>query len=245
MATTDPEDREQLLEAAEALLLAKYADGRPWLDPVRAMHAVRAAADGYDAAAGPEAPDVPAADLLAALTQLTEARAALDTLERDLTRGARQRGASWTEVAASLDLASRSSAESRYTRLERSAATYRGDRYPDKQRAERARDRAADAWIRAHEPRLRDAVWNFACVNDRWPQLARHATADQFAIWVREDDGAALAARLRDMQLLLDAHGDTAPTPEAIEARDEALALLAELRAARHGLPAPGAEAAG
>jgi hypothetical protein len=41
------------------------------------------------------------------------------------------------------------------------------------------------------------------------------------------------------MQLLLDAHGDTAPTPEAVEARDEALALLAELRAARHGLPAP------
>ncbi|MFJ9412496.1 hypothetical protein [Streptomyces sp. NPDC101393] len=60
-------------------------------------------------------------------------------------------------------------------------------------------------------------------------------------MWVREDDGPGLADRLRGLQLLRDAHGDTAPTTEAAEARDQALALLAELRAARHGLPAESA----
>ncbi|MFJ8650056.1 hypothetical protein ACIRNI_28565 [Streptomyces sp. NPDC093546] len=38
--------------------------------------------------------EVPAADVLTALTQLDEARAALDTLEHDLTRAARKRGTS-------------------------------------------------------------------------------------------------------------------------------------------------------
>lgn len=57
------------------------------------MHAVRTAADRYGLENAAQT-EVPAADVLAALTQLDEARAALDTLERDLTRAAgRQAGA--------------------------------------------------------------------------------------------------------------------------------------------------------
>ncbi|MEU2062347.1 hypothetical protein [Streptomyces sp. NPDC013455] len=96
--TTDAETRQQVLEDAEALLRAKYDGGRDWLDPVRVMHAVRAAADRYGLDDAEQA-EVPADDILAALTQLDEARAALDTLERDLTRVARRRGASWQQVA--------------------------------------------------------------------------------------------------------------------------------------------------
>lgn len=68
------------------------------------MHAVRAAADRYGLD-GQEQGEVPAVDVLAALTQLDEARAALDTLERDLTRAARRRGATWQQVADHLGLA--------------------------------------------------------------------------------------------------------------------------------------------
>ncbi|MFJ4343225.1 hypothetical protein [Streptomyces sp. NPDC088915] len=235
MAKTDPEDLEQRRQEAEALLLAKYSGGRDWLDPVRVMHAVRAAADRY----GPEdaeQTEVPAADVLAALTQLDEARAALDTLERDLIRAARRREASWQQIADHLGLASRSSAESRAVRLERDAATYRGDRYPEKQRAERARDRAGDAWCRANEARLRAATRSLARLDDRWEQLARTASAEQLDTWQRDLDGPALAARLRSLRLILDSYGAELPDDTAAAAaRNEVLALLDELIAARHG----------
>jgi type II secretory pathway component PulJ len=243
MAKTDPEDREQLLTDAEALLLAKYAGGRDWIDPVRVMHAVRAAADRYGLDDQEQA-EVPADDVLAALTQLDEARAALDTLERDLTRAARRRGASWQQVADHLGLASRSSAESRFVRLERDAATYRGDRYPERQRAERARDRAGDAWSRANEPHLRAAVWSLACLNDGWERLARTASAERLTSWHRELDGPALAARLKTLRRILDPVDGDLPadgTPAAA-ARTEVLALLDELLAARHGTDAPAEE---
>ncbi|MBZ3918161.1 hypothetical protein [Streptomyces acidiscabies] len=236
MAKMDPEAREQLLEGAETLLLTKYSGGRDWIEPVRVMHAVRAAADRYGLDDAEQA-EVPADDVLAALTQLDEARAALDTLERDLTRAARRRGASWQQVADSLGLATRSSAESRFVRLERDAATYRGDRYPERQRAERARDRAGEAWCRANAPRLRAAVWSLACLDDSWPQLARTAPAEKLDTWHRELDGPGLAARLRALRLILDSYGAELPAgTEAAAARDEVLGLLEELHAARHGL---------
>ncbi|MEU3220138.1 hypothetical protein [Streptomyces sp. NPDC006971] len=243
MAKPDYETREQRLQEAEALLLARYSGGRDWIDPVRVMHAVRAAADGYGVLDDGEQAEVPADDVLAALTQLDEARAALDTLERDLTRAARKRGASWQQVADSLGLATRSSAESRYVRLQRDAATYRGDRYPERQRAERARDRAGAAWSRENEARLRAAVWSLACLDDEWEQLARTAPAERLAGWHRELDGPGLAARLSKLRLVFDSYGAELPvgTPAAA-ACNEVLALLAELRAARHGTSSPAEE---
>ncbi|MFE7616538.1 hypothetical protein [Streptomyces sp. NPDC057496] len=81
---------------------------------------------------------MPADDVLAALTRLDEVRTALETLKRDLTRAARARRASWQQVADDLGPDSRSSAESRFVRLERDAAGCRGDRCPERQRAERS-----------------------------------------------------------------------------------------------------------
>ncbi|WP_427251106.1 hypothetical protein [Bacillus cereus] len=241
---TDPEAREQRLQEAEALLLAKYGGGRDWIEPVRVMHAVRAAADGYGVLDDTQhPPEVPADDVLAALTQLDEARAALDTLERDLTRAARERKASWQQIADALGLASRTSAESRYVRLQRDAASYRGDRYPELQRAERARDRAGDAWCHAHEARLRDAAWTLATINDQWPRLAERATSAQLADWAARLDAPALAARLAGLELMLDTYGAEAPTEEAARAREEVLALMAAHRAARHHLPVPRTDA--
>ncbi|RLU79693.1 hypothetical protein CTZ27_36280 [Streptomyces griseocarneus] len=241
----DHEEREQALEAAEELLLAKYSGGRAWLDPVHALHAVRAAAHGHDVD-GRETPEVSAEDLLAALTRLDEARAALDTLERDLTRAARARKASWQDIAGALGLASRSSAESRHTRLERSATTYRADRHPEHRRVERARERAADTWCRENEDRLRVAALRLADAAPSWPQLAR-ATDDgrRLATAAAELDGPALADRLRRLQLILDARHTDLPTGDAATARTEALALMDELRTVRHSLPHPGAERPG
>ncbi|GGZ84002.1 hypothetical protein [Streptomyces rubiginosohelvolus] len=244
MAKKDPEVREQLLQDAEALLTAKYGEGRGWIEPVRVMRTVRAAADAhrFDDA---ESAEVPAADVLAALTQLAEARAALDTLERDLTRAARRRGASWSDVADHLGLAGRTSAESRFVRLERDAASLHRDRYPERLRAERARDRAGDAWSRASERRLREALGGLSTFNDTWPELARTATSQMLSTWVRDLDGPGLAARLRILRVVLsrpvpDGAVASHPTP-ADELRLSALALLDEHVDARLSadLPAP------
>ncbi|MEK8175042.1 hypothetical protein NKH77_56085 [Streptomyces sp. M19] len=238
MAKIDPARREQQLSDAEDLLRARYGDGRAWHDPLRAMHAVRAAADGYGALDGADRPEVPAEDVLAALTQLDEARAAMDTLERDLTRAARDRGASWQQVADALGLTSRSSAESRHVRLERDAASYRRDRHPELQRAERARDRAGHAWCHANEARLREAIWDLATFNGTWPALAHAASETELASWVKELDGPALAARLRRLRPAL--ADDLPPGAEASHPlapaaiRDQVLALLDELIQARH-----------
>ncbi|MGW8730506.1 hypothetical protein ACWGNF_31270 [Streptomyces sp. NPDC055808] len=248
MAKMDPEAREQLLEDAETLLLTKYSGGRDWIEPVRVMHAVRAAADRYGLDDTEQA-EVPANDVLAALTQLDEARAALDTLERDLTRAARRRGASWQQVADSLGLATRSSAESRFVRLERDAATYRGDRYPERLRAERARDRAGDAWSQANERRLREALGGLSTFNDTWPDLARVATSEKLSAWVHDLDGPGLASRLRILRPVLsrpvpDGAVASHPVP-AGELCRSALALLDELVDARNSvaLPAPRTDA--
>ena len=241
MAKIDPETREQQLQDAEALLLTKYSGGRDWLDPVRAMHAVRAAADGYGLPDDTEREEVPADDVLAALTQLDEARAALDTLERDLTKAARARAASWQQIADALGLASRTSAESRFVRLERDAATYHGDRYPERQRAARARDRAEAAWIQENTARLRSTVVDLATVNGTWPELARAATDDELLSWAQNLDGHALVSRLRGLRPVLAAcvpHSAEASHPlPAAAIRDQVLALLDELIAARHGQP--------
>lgn len=124
--------------------------------------------------------------------------------------------------------------------MECDAASYRSDRYPERQRAERARDRAGADWCRANEARLCAAVWSLATINDEWPQLARTTTSKQVDDWRRELDGPALAARLQSLRLILDSYGADLPVgTTAAAARDEVLALLGELRAARHSADLP------
>ncbi|MFD4740201.1 hypothetical protein ACFWNR_05325 [Streptomyces virginiae] len=145
----------------------------------------------------------------------------------------------WQQVADSLGLTSRTSAESRFVRLERDAASYRGARYPERQRAERARDQAGDTWYRANEARLRSAMWRLACFNDARPLLARVASAEVLTSWHRELDGPGLAARLKTVRPALDSYGAELPAGTATaSARDEVLGLLEELVAARQGTDA-------
>ncbi|MFJ4014454.1 hypothetical protein [Streptomyces sp. NPDC090026] len=76
--------------------------------------------------------------------------------------------------------------------------------YPERQRAERARDRAGNAWCRANEPRLRAAVWSLARLDDGWERLARTASAERLTSWHRKLDGPALTARLTALRRILD-----------------------------------------
>jgi hypothetical protein len=165
----DHERRRQVLEDAERLLRDRYGVGSDHLDPVAVMNTVRGRA--FSAARpGRPSPEVPAEDVLAALTQIEGARADLDALERDLIRAARQRRASWQRIADALGLATRQSAETRALRLERATARA-GGRDVAAQRLEQARQRSADAWCEAHRDRFREVGESLVDASGAWPQL--------------------------------------------------------------------------
>ncbi|MCY0947288.1 hypothetical protein [Streptomyces antarcticus] len=147
--------------AADKLLQERYGDehsgryGAP-LPPEEAIASVLAALGGY-AAQGQEPPEVPAEDVLAALSQTDEARQRLDSRELRLITAARARGASWQAVADALGLATRQAAEGRALRLERGAQTDRG-RDVASQRLDKARGRAAEAWCVENADRVREVA---------------------------------------------------------------------------------------
>ncbi|MEU1824169.1 hypothetical protein ABZ502_17300 [Streptomyces abikoensis] len=243
MATIDDERLQQIRDDAEQLLRDRYNAGRDYLDPVRVMHAVRAAALGYDLGQDGAPPEVPAQDVLAALTQLAEARAALDTLELDLLQGAKQRGASLLEMAHHLGLRTRQSAETRFLRLQAASATNRARRAIPEQRRARARQRNADAWCRQNEERMRKVAARLLDVAGAWPHLARDPLASScLEELTTVQDAPALAEPLNVLRLALAPYGMEPPAPtgdragDAVEARDALLALLEELIAVRAGV---------
>ncbi|NEB59706.1 hypothetical protein G3I20_18875 [Streptomyces sp. SID8111] len=236
--------RQRTRDAAEELLRARYGEGRNYLDPIRVMQDVRAQAFGYFVREGEEAPEVPAEDLLAALTQVEEARARLDALERDLIRGARNRGASWQKIADSLGMANRQAAEARATRLERAAESHSRDRDVPTQRRERARQRAVEAWCAVHQARIRQTVQRLVDVAEAWPQLAEDFLTSHSlrALENRlngDGDGVKLLDDLETLRTRLAPHGQPPLEPagerarEAAQARDAAVALLSDLAAVR------------
>jgi hypothetical protein len=79
-------------------------------------------------------------DPLIALARLADLRGALDRAERDLIAGARQQGASWTQIAEALGLRSRQAAEQRWLRLSDPTS-----RDPAAVRVARLRQRSVDA----------------------------------------------------------------------------------------------------
>ncbi|MDH6710775.1 hypothetical protein P3T27_007526 [Kitasatospora sp. MAA19] len=237
----DPESQQQLREAAEERLRARYGSGQP-LIPTRAMNAVRGASLGLGLPAGEPAPEVPAGDLLAALTQVGEAQHDLDVLEHDLIAGARERGATWQQIADHLGLTSRQAAENRALRLER-AVQARGDRYVERQREDRARQRNGESWCRAHEQQLRAAAAALVDVAEAWPLLRDAAGAPRVrALAAAAEDetrGPELAQLLRGLRYALDSPSgqerlpDGERTGEALSARDQVLGLLDQLAAER------------
>jgi hypothetical protein len=99
-----------------------------------------------------------AEQLLATLTTLHRLRAYFDQWEPVLVDAARDRGATWAEIAPTLGLASRQAAERRYLRLKPHAADQPGttrERRVQAARDRRSADRAVAGWARGNAATLR------------------------------------------------------------------------------------------
>ncbi|MEV0580924.1 hypothetical protein [Streptomyces sp. NPDC050392] len=227
---------------AEKLLAERYGDendtrygGR--LSPEKAITSVLVAVSDY-VPHGQEPREVPAEDVLAALSQVDEARQHLDTTELKLIRAARTRGASWQKVADALGLGTRQSAETRALRLERGAQTYRG-RDVASQRLDKARDRAEEAWRAAHADRIREVAEQVYDTSDAWDlQSLDYAGARAELHGIGEllaTDGspARLADRLSNVRFHLAPYSGEAlePTGKQAAAATKAVVALVELLA--------------
>ncbi|MFE9298380.1 hypothetical protein [Streptomyces niveus] len=185
---------------------------------------------------------MPVEDVLAALTMMDDDRARLDALEHDLLRAARSRDASWATVADALGLSTRQSAESRALRLERSQ---KGSDSRDvaAQRADRASQRNTDAWLVAHEERIRIICEQIIDATPAWPHLTANplARVHRLAAILASGAGPAhLADRLAELRLEIAPYDGTREpvgprAGAAAEARDAMLILLAELWGVRTG----------
>jgi hypothetical protein len=122
--------------------------------------------------------------LLSALARTAELRSDLDTAERRLIGLARERGATWQEIATVLGLRSRQAAEQRWLRLTGAQSGTAG-RDPGEARRERDRQRIADNAAGGEVVALRAAVralfdrmgsGESPALPRRTLQLALHAT---------------------------------------------------------------------
>ncbi|MFB7982899.1 HSP18 transcriptional regulator [Streptomyces vinaceus] len=104
--------------------------------------------------AGP-APDSGPHPALAALLMLREVREQLAGWESGLIETARDRGASWADLAGPLGVASRQAAERRYLRLRPGTAGSTGEQRVQATRDSRAADRTVNAWARDNAADLR------------------------------------------------------------------------------------------
>jgi hypothetical protein len=114
----------------------------------------------------------PAAEVIAALTDLRQLRAELDAWEPELIAAARAAGASWVELAPVLGVASRQAAERRYLRLRQprpGEAGLTGDERVTAERDRRAGDRAVTAWARANGADLRQLAGQVSALTDLGP----------------------------------------------------------------------------
>ncbi|MFB7467031.1 hypothetical protein ACFCZ1_26650 [Streptomyces sp. NPDC056224] len=234
----DEAQRRELHEAARDRLTDRYFGGSPYWDPFEAMRKVHTAASGCDP--GGNGP-VPQEDVLAALTQVAEARQRLDSLERGLIEQARHRGASWQRLADAQGFATRQSAESRALRLQR-AASISGGRDVAAQRLSQARQRAGEAWCLEHDDRIRDLCDRLVDSSSAWTHLTSdpHAASivhELVATLTAGGNGVTLMRVLSRLHLFLSPYGKPQPEPfgqqaaAAVKVRNEVTALLAEQEA--------------
>lgn len=164
-----------------------------------------------------EAPARPAADAIRGLTRLlnderatradildglAELRALMQEVSRWeplLIRAARDRGASWAEIAPALGLASRQAAERRFLRLEHQAghAGLTGDQRVQATRDRRAGDRAVAGWARGNSAALRGVAGQITALEGL--DAATQACVDRVRAALAEDDTAALIEPLADV----------------------------------------------
>ncbi|AVZ78003.1 hypothetical protein SLUN_38915 (plasmid) [Streptomyces lunaelactis] len=228
--------------AAEKLLTERYGDENDAryggsLPPEKAITSVLVALSDY-LPPGQEPQEVPAEDVLAALSHVDDARQRLDNQELRLIRAARTRGASWQKVADALGLGTRQSAETRALRLERGAQTYRG-RDVASQRLDKARDRAAETWCEEHVDRVREVAeqlydtsgaWDLQSLDHAGTRGTLHAIGELLAT---DASPVKLVSLLSNVRYRLAPYSGEAPKPTGKQAADatKALAALVELLA--------------
>jgi len=246
----DYERQREIKQAAEKLLQERYGkpDG-PDVTGQKALETVLRAVNGF-ALYGEQPREVPAEDVLAALTQVAEARERLDRMELRLIGAARERGASWQKVADSLGLEKRQSAEGRALRLEGAVRNYRATgRDVGSQRLEKARQRAADAWCEEQADRIRDVAERLVDTSEAWGDKV---TGDILARSYFQTLGARLASdstakdlfdSMESLRYTFMPYGSPQPEPgtgkhaaAAAKARDDLIELHVEMSAARYAI---------
>jgi hypothetical protein len=153
----------------------------------------------------PSAPSVPGAEarssadeVLEALVVLRELRERLSRWEPKLIEAARESGASWTQLAPALGVASRQAAERRYLRLNPHASDpgLTGEQRVQAARDRRAGDRAVADWARDNAADLRRLAGQVAALDglDSQTQASLDAVHDALG----DNDSAALLAPLAE-----------------------------------------------
>lgn len=146
---------------------------------------------------------------LAALLLLRELRDQLAGWEPWLIETARGTGASWSELAHPLGVASRQAAERRYLRARPGSPGTTGEQRVQATRDRRAADRTVTSWARGNATELRQLAGQVTALTDL-PVEARGHIA-QLADALAHDDAARLVAPLTEAHQHLTArHADLA-----------------------------------
>jgi hypothetical protein len=104
--------------------------------------------------------------VLASLLLLREIRERLAGWETELIETARESGASWSDLAHPLGVASRQAAERRYLRLRPGAAGSTGEQRVQATRDRRAAERSVSAWARGNAADLRRLAAEVSMLTD-------------------------------------------------------------------------------
>ncbi|WP_420709722.1 HSP18 transcriptional regulator [Streptomyces sp. H021] len=154
----------------------------------------RSSAGAAGAAAAAPAQDPGPEQALAALRVLREVRERLTGWESVLIETARDRGASWAELAGPLGVASRQAAERRSLRLRPGAAGSTGEQRVQATRDARAADRSVTAWARDNAADLRRLAGQVTSLTGL--PLSAEEAVGELNLALAGDDAARLVAPL-------------------------------------------------
>ncbi|MER6015474.1 type III effector protein [Streptomyces bluensis] len=147
--------------------------------------------DGPDSGPGPDSSPGPGPEqALASLLLLRQVREQLAGWETGLIETARHAGASWSDLAHPLGVASRQAAERRYLRNRPGPAGTTGEQRVQATRERRAANRTAVAWARRNAADLRRIAGQITALTDL-PTTARLPLSQLHAA-LAHDDPAAL-----------------------------------------------------
>ncbi|MCX5009491.1 HSP18 transcriptional regulator [Streptomyces sp. NBC_00555] len=161
----------------------------------QALRGAQQSTESATAEAGP-APEAGPHPALAALLMLREVREQLAGWESGLIETARDRGASWADLAGPLGVASRQAAERRYLRLRPGTAGSTGEQRVQATRDTRAADRTVTAWARDNAADLRRLAGQVTALT-ALPASADSAV-DDLNLALANNDAARLVRPLAD-----------------------------------------------